>query len=189
MYVSGHGGQGDISELFNLAKPKYFIPIGGAIRYMHSYKKLAVGNGADPSNVFTLKPGENVVFENGNAKIGEKIQVKAVLVHGLGVGDIGKVVLGDRAILGNEGVVVVIFKLDKGGNIMGNPEIISRGFIFEKINKDFLDEAGGRLKRQIEKKQKVKKSVLHGVTLDYLGKFFFQKTGRRPMILPIIVEI
>ena len=189
LYVSGHGGQGDISELFNLVRPRYFIPIGGAIRYMHSYKKLAVGNGAKPSNIFTLKPGENVIFENGNAKLGEKIQVKAVLVHGLGVGDVGKVVLGDRAILGNEGVVVVVFKLDKRGNIVGNPEIISRGFIFEKISKDLLDEASGRLKRQIEKKQKIKKSVLHGVTLDYLGKFFFQKTGRRPMILPVVVEI
>ena len=130
-----------------------------------------------------------MIFENGNAKLGEKIQVKAVLVHGLGVGDVGKVVLGDRAILGNEGVVVVVFKLDKRGNIIGNPEIISRGFIFEKISKDLLDEASGRLKRQIEKKQKIKKSILHGVTLDYLGKFFFQKTGRRPMILPVVVEI
>src|SRR3989344_2082544 len=189
LYVSGHGSQSDIKDLFNLVNPRYFIPIGGAIRYMHSYKKLATENGVNPSNVFTLKPGENVIFENGQAKIGEKIQVKAVLVHGLGVGDVGKVVLGDRAILGNEGVVVVIFKLDRGGKIIDFPEIISRGFIFEKISKDLLDEASKRLKRQVEKKVNIKKSIIHGVTLDYLGKFFFQKTGRRPMILPVVVEV
>ena len=72
---------------------------------------------------------------------------------------------------------------------MGNPEIISRGFIFEKISKDLLDEASKRLKRQVEKKVNIKKSIIHGVTLDYLGKFFFQKTGRRPMILPVVVEV
>ena len=188
LYVSGHGSQSDIVDLFNLVKPKYYIPIGGAIRYMHAYKKLAVGNGADPNFVFTLKPGENVIFENGKAWKGERVPTKAVLVHGLGVGDVGKVVLGDRAILGNEGVVVVVFKLGKG-KIVGVPEIISRGFIFEKVNKELLNEAAKRLKRQVEKKQNVKKSVIYGVTLDYLGKFFFQKTGRRPMILPIIVEI
>jgi ribonuclease J len=189
LYVSGHGGRGDITELFNIVKPKYYIPIGGAIRYMHGYKKLAVKNGADPSNIFTLKPGDNVVFGNGQVKLGEKVTVKSVLVHGLGVGDIGKVVLGDRAILGNEGVVVVVFKLNKNGNIISDPEIISRGFIFEKISKDLLMEASRRLKQQVEKKKQVKKSVIHGVTMDYLGKFFFQKTGRRPMILPVVVEV
>ena len=81
------------------------------------------------------------------------------------------------------------YKCDKRGNIIGDPEIISRGFIFEKINKDLLDEAARRLKRQVEKKVNVKKSVIYGVTMDYLGKFFFQKTGRRPMILPVIVEV
>ncbi|KKQ53327.1 hypothetical protein A2865_01905 [Candidatus Woesebacteria bacterium RIFCSPHIGHO2_01_FULL_39_17] len=189
LYVSGHGNQEDIRELFNIVKPNYFIPIGGAIRFMHSYKKLAVSVGANPDSVFTLKPGESVEFENGQARLGEKVPVKTVMVHGLGVGDVGKVVLGDRAILGNEGVVVVIFKLDAKRNIVGIPEIISRGFIFEKISKDLLLEASERLKRQVEKKVHIKKSVIYGVTQDYLGKFFFQKTGRRPMILPVVVEV
>ncbi|OGM21205.1 hypothetical protein A2863_04120 [Candidatus Woesebacteria bacterium RIFCSPHIGHO2_01_FULL_38_9b] len=188
IYASGHGGQGDIVELFKIVNPKYFIPIGGTIRFMHSYKKLVVKNGNPPSSVLTLKPGENVIFENGQARLGDKIPVKAVLVHGLGVGDVGKVVLGDRAILGNEGVVVVVFKI-RQGKIIDLPEIISRGFIFEKISKDLLDEAAKRLKNQIEKKVNIKKSVIYGVTMDYLGKFFFQKTGRRPMILPVVVEV
>jgi len=188
LYVSGHGSQADIVELFNIVKPKYLIPIGGTIRFMHSYKKLAVKNGFDPSSVFTLKPGGNVIFEDGKATLGEPISTKAVLVHGLGVGDVGKVVLGDRAILGNEGVVVVVFKLGKG-RVLGIPEIISRGFIFEKVSRNLLDEAARRLKKQVEKRGRVKKSQVYGVTLDYLGKFFFQKTGRRPMILPVVVEV
>ncbi len=188
LYVSGHGGQGDIVELFRIVNPKYFIPIGGEIRYMKSYLDLAVKFGTSPENVFRLKPGESVIFENGLARKGKKIDIKQVLVHGLGIGDVGKVVLGDRAILGNEGVVVVVFKLQKG-KVLGLPEIISRGFIFEKVSRDLLDNAARRLKKQIEKKGRVKKPLVQGITLDYLGKFFFQKTGRKPMILPVVVEI
>ncbi len=195
LYVSGHGGQGDIGELFNIVKPKYFIPIGGAIRFMAAYKKLAMKFGANPGNIFTLKPGENVIFEDlpaqagGKVRIGEKIPTKEILVHGLGIGDIGKVVLGDRAVLGNEGVVVVIYKLSREKRLVDNPAIVSRGFVFEKISKDLLFDAGKRLKRQLEKRQKLDKNVIHEETVNYLSNFFFQKTGRRPMILPVIVEV
>ncbi len=187
IYVSGHGGQGDITELFKIVKPKYFIPIGGEIRYMKSYLDLAVKFGADPKNVFRLKPGENLIFENGNVTWGEKIPTKQVLVHGLGIGDIGKVVLGDRAVLGNEGVVVVVFRLSKAGKLEKDPEIISRGFVFEKTNQQLLTKAIVGLKRQIEKQRKSNKSAIYKSTQTYLGNFFFQKTGRRPMIIPLVV--
>ena len=189
IYTSGHGGKGDILELFKIVNPKYFIPIGGEIRYMKSYLDLAVGYGADPRNVFRLKPGESIIFENGNARTGEKIATKKVLVHGLGIGDIGKVVLGDRTILGQEGFVVALIKLGKEHKLIGDPEIISRGFIFEKIEKALLDSTKKRLKYQIEKNGKVDKKAAEKEAKNYLEKFFFQKTGRRPMILPIIVEV
>ncbi len=189
IYVSGHGGQGDITELFKIVNPKYFIPIGGEIRYMKSYLDLAVKFGADPKNVFRLKPGDNVVFENGNARLGEKVSTKKVLVHGLGIGDVGKVVLGDRAILGNEGVAVVIFKLGHDKKLLSNPEIVSRGFVFERINKKLLTEAERRLAIQVRKKGKFDKSSLSEISMNYLSNFFFQKIGRRPMILPVVVEV
>ncbi|OGM11632.1 hypothetical protein A2Z22_02435 [Candidatus Woesebacteria bacterium RBG_16_34_12] len=189
LYVSGHGGQGDILELFKIVRPKYFIPIGGAIRFMHSYKKLAVGFGADGTSVFELKPGENVIFENGSAQRGQKVPAKEVLVHGLGIGDIGKVVLGDRAVLGEEGVAIVVIKLDRNNKLVSDPEIISRGFVFEKIEKGFLKKAGKRLKKQIEKNGKIDRQLVEKTAHLYLEKFFFQKTGRRPMILPVIVNI
>ena len=189
IYVSGHGGKGDITELFKIVNPKYFIPIGGEIRYMKSYLDLAIKFGANPNNVFRLKPGDNVIFENGNARMGERIPTKQVLVHGLGVGDVGKVVLGDRAVLGNEGMAVVVFKIGRDGKLLSDPNIISRGFVFEKFNKELLTEAEKRVRRQLEKRGKYDKASLNDVTMNYLGNFFFQKTGRRPMILPVVVEV
>lgn len=187
LYVSGHGGQGDIVELFKIVRPKYFIPLGGAIRFMHAYKKLAFNFGAKEEDVFDLKPGENVIFSEGRAVRGKKIPTKEVLVHGLGIGDVGKVVLGDRSILGNEGIAVVVVKVNKNGEVVGSPEVISRGFVFEKIEKEFLNKASEGVKRQIGKNKNGKK--IKFIVSDYLTNFFFQKTGRRPMILPIVVEV
>lgn len=189
LYVSGHGSQEDIIELFKMVRPRYFIPIGGSIRFMHAYKKLVIKNGSDGRNVFILKPGDNVDFDSGTAKQGVKISTKEVLVHGLGIGDIGKVVLGDRTILGNEGFVVALIKIGKDKKLVGEPEIISRGFIFEKIEKELLDNTKKRLRHQIERKGKVDRKSAQLEAKNYLEKFFFQKTGRRPMILPIVVEM
>ena len=188
LYVSGHGSQEDITELFRIVNPKYFIPIGGSVRFMHAYKKLVGKFGRDERLVFTLKPGENVYFENGNARRGEKVASKEILVHGLGIGDIGKVVLGDRAILGNEGFVVVILKFSKNGRLVDLPEIISRGFVYEKIEKALLKKAVMGIKRQIDKKAGDKKQ-LQQISREYLERFFYQKTGRRPMVLPVAVEM
>ena len=189
LYVSGHGSQEDIVAMFNLVKPKYFIPIGGSIRFMHAYKKLVARTSGDDSKVFILKPGDNVNFQNGSARQGDRIGTKEVLVHGLGIGDIGKVVLGDRTILGSEGFAAVLIKIGSDHKLKGEPEIISRGFVFEKIEQPLLENAKRRLSRQIEKNGKVDKKVAQKVAKDYLEKFFFQKTGRRPMILPLIVEV
>jgi ribonuclease J len=189
LYISGHGSKEDIKKLFSIVKPKYFIPIGGEIKYMKLYQDLVVEYGANEGNVYRLKPGENVIFENGNARLGEKIPAKQVLVHGLGVGDVGKVVLGDRAVLGNEGVVVVVFKLGGNKKLLSNPSIVSRGFVFEKVSKKLLSEAEKRLKRQLDKRGTYNKDMIDNVATDYLGNFFFQKTGRRPMILPVVVEV
>ena len=156
---------------------------------MKSYLDLAIKFGAKPENVFRLKPGDSLVFENGNARHGEKVATKQILVHGLGIGDVGKVVLGDRAVLGNEGVAVVVFKLGRNKKLVSNPEIVSRGFVFEKMNKKLIEEAERRLAIQINKKGKYDKTSLNEASMNYLSNFFFQKTGRRPMILPVVVEI
>jgi ribonuclease J len=190
LYVSGHGSQEDILALFRIVNPQYFIPIGGAIRFMHSYKKLAFSFGARPGSVFELKPGESVIFENGQVRRGKKIPVKEVLVHGLGIGDVGKVVLGDRAVLGKEGLAVAVIKFGrKKQKVIEAPTIISRGFVFEKEEKPFLIESAKKLKKELDSLKKLDRSVINDKTVNFLTGHFLKQTGRRPMVLPVIVEM
>lgn len=189
LYVSGHGSQEDIVELFKIVRPKYFIPIGGSIRFMHSYKKLVKRFARDEKSVFALKPGESVVFENGQARRGKTVPTKKVLVHGLGIGDIGKVVLSDRSVLGKEGVVVVVIKVGKNNRLISTPEIISRGFVFERIERDFLRRTEEDLGAQIRKRNLKDKLAIKENAASFLEKHFFKVTGRRPMVLPVVVEV
>ncbi|MFH1971002.1 MAG: ribonuclease J [Patescibacteria group bacterium] len=190
LHVSGHGSQKDIEMLFSLVRPKYLIPIGGTIRHMHSYSLIAQNMGYLEQNVFGLGAGEIVEFSQGNAKITGKIHIKNVLVDGLGIGDVGKVVLRDRRVLAKEGIAIVLLQLDKyGGKLIDTPEIISRGFVFEKQEKQFLSKAASILKQRIEKRNRVDAKLLREITTDFLERYFFEEIGRRPMVLPVVVEV
>lgn len=189
LYVSGHGSQEDIKELFDIVKPKYFIPLGGTTRFMKAYEDLVLEEGKDKSQVFKLKPGENVVFDGDEAKRGQKIPTKSVLVHGLGIGDVGKVVLGDRSKLGTEGVVVVVFKIDKSKKLVGVPEIITRGFVYENQSRNLLGDAVARLTSLIKSKNYNSPKQLKDVSSKFLENHFYKITQRRPMILPVVVEV
>lgn len=189
LHVSGHGGQEDIKALFKIVKPKYYIPTGGTIRYMKSYEKLVISTGAKAQDVFRLKPGESVVFENGEARRGETIAVKEVLVHGLGIGDIGKVVLEDRTALGKEGIVAVALELNRNGQVVQKPEITSRGFVFEQKYGGILDEAATDLFRNLNGRKVKSVDDLKNTTESFLDKYFFDRTRRSPMILPLVVEV
>lgn len=190
LHVSGHGSQEDIKTLFGLLRPKYFIPVGGTIRHNKGYKDIAVSMGAKEDDVFELSPGESVVFEGGKAKRGKRTPVKTVLVDGLGVGDVGNVVLRDRQLLSTEGVAIIHIQIDSADKkFIEDPEIISRGFVFEKESKDFLKDTAKLLREKIEEKGRYDKRTIKTFSADFLEKFFFQKTGRRPMILPVVVEV
>lgn len=192
LHVSGHGSQKDIEMLFALIKPKYFIPIGGTIRHNRAYAKLASQMGFDKKNVFELRSGDTVEFDDkGQAKRGEKVPARSVLVDGLGVGDVGNVVLRDRKTLAKEGVVVVIMQMDKQtGKFIVRPDVISRGFVFAKEQQSFLDKAAEQLAKVAgERMRKGTSTEAKEVAVDFLEKFFFEETGRRPMILPVVIEI
>jgi ribonuclease J len=189
LHVSGHGGQEDIKELFKIVKPRYYIPTGGTIRYMKSYEKLAVSVGAREEDVFRLKPGESVLFEDGKARRGETIHTKEVLVHGLGIGDIGKVVLEDRTALGKEGVVVAVVKIGRNGKILARPVLTSRGFVFEPGYGGVLDEAALDLDRNLQGKKMQNTPDIKKFTSQFLEKYFYDKTRRHPMVLPVVVEV
>jgi len=189
LHVSGHGSQEDIKTLFALVKPKYFIPIGGTIRHMRAYKELALRMGAKENNIFEPSEGDIIEFTNGNARRAGNIPVKQILVDGLGIGDVGEVVLRDRQILSKDGIAIVIIKVDTiGGRLIGDPDIISRGFVFHKKEQVFLNDASQKLKHKIEEHKKINKQIARDTAVDFLETYFFHETGRRPMVLPLVVE-
>lgn len=189
LHVSGHGGQEDIKMLFDICKPKYFIPTGGTIRHMHSYEKLVVSTGRKKEQVFKLKPGDSVEFNNGVATRGQKVKVKEVMVHGLGIGDIGKTVLEHRTLLGKQGMAVVVFKATKQGKVLGVPEIVSKGFVFEGISGGLLNDSMQRLMKHLKSHTNLNSKKIKDEAIKFLEGYFFKTTGRSPMIVPIVVEV
>lgn len=191
LHVSGHGSQEDIKMLMAIVKPKYFIPIGGSIRHMKAYSQIAHDMGNANGSVYELQSGEIVEFESGHAnKAKEKIKVRDVLVDGLGVGDVGNVVLRDRQILSKEGVAIVLLQLDRVSNtLVSDPEVISRGFVFGATSAKLLDEASYKLRVFLESRNKLDERNIKDHTVNFLEEYFFKRIGRRPMILPVVVEI
>lgn len=190
LHVSGHGSQKDIQMLFGLVKPKYYIPIGGTIRHSRSFSLLAQGMGAKEEEVLALPPGQVVEFSNQVARFTERIPVKEVLVDGLGIGDVGNVVLRDRQHLSKEGIVIVMIHFDRTQGVLSDaPELISRGFVFEKKYGSVLEEASDGLVKTLGQKKTITTNVARNTTIDFLERFFFKKMQRRPMILPLVVEV
>jgi len=190
LHVSGHGSQGDILMLFGLLKPRYYIPIGGTVRHMRAYSLLAQGMGAEAKDVFELTPGQIIEFKNKTARVSGRVPVKNVLVDGLGVGDVGNVVLRDRHVLARDGIAVVIIQFDGAQRkLFADPEIISRGFVYEEKHKGFLLEAAKELRKNFDGGKNFDSKYLRDRAIDFLEKYFFTKTGRRPMVLPLVVEV
>jgi ribonuclease J len=190
LHVSGHGSIEDIKMLFALLSPSYFIPIGGTVRHMRAYSLLAQSMGNDAGSVFELTPGESIEFSQGKARRGQKFEVDEILVDGLGIGDVGNIVLRDRRVLSKEGIAIAIIQIDKSRHtLLSDPEIISRGFVFEAKTKNFLKDTGRKLRRSLEKRRNLDVHIARETSIDFLERYFYTETGRRPMILPVIVEI
>lgn len=192
LHVSGHGAQGDLGKLMELIKPKYLVPIGGNYRHMVAYRKLAVKNGFKPEQVL-IQDGGRVIFFNeiGQVNMKETVKIGQVMVDALGVGDVGNVVLRDRKILSEEGMVIAILPLDQNTHqLAGDPEIITRGFIYVKENFDILNEMKKDLHRILRGKQPIMDNrLIRQQVQGHLEKYLFDKTGRRPMILIVIIEV
>ena len=190
LHVSGHGSMKDIEMLFSLVRPKYFIPIGGTIRHMRAYGQIARSMGKDPSSILELMPGDVVEFKDNFARLAGKIPVKDVLVDGLGIGDVGNVVLRDRQVLAKDGIAIVMIQVDRQkGVLINDPDVISRGFVYEGQEREFLKASGRRLKKEIERKGKIDARRVRDLAINFLEKYFFEETGRRPMVLPVVVEV
>lgn len=191
LHVSGHGSEKEIEMLFALVRPKYFMPIGGTVRHMRAYKDLAKDMGFNPSNVFELTEGQVVEFAQAGARRGTTVPVREVLVDGLGIGDVGEVVLRDRKTLAQEGIVIVVVNFDKKEKkIIDKPDLISRGFVFARTQQSLMDEASRLVSDAVSRGRGHRDGhFIREVVVETLERFFFEKTHRRPMILPVVVEV
>jgi ribonuclease J len=193
VHVSGHGSQEELKLMLNLMKPKFFIPIHGEYRMLRHHGLLAESVGIDKENIFILDNGDTVEIQNGVARKAGKVQSGNILIDGLGVGDVGNIVLRDRKLLSQDGILVVVVTLSKqDGKIMSGPDIISRGFVYVRESEGLLDEANRIVTNTLTKL--MSDNVNEWASLkthvrDALGRFLYEQTKRRPMILPIIMEV
>ncbi len=193
VHVSGHGSQEELKLMLNLMRPKFFIPIHGEYRMLRKHAQLGESVGVDPDNIFLVDIGDVVEIHNGEARKAGKVPSGNVLIDGLGVGDVGNIVLRDRKLLSQDGILVVVVTLSKqDGRIVSGPDIISRGFVYVRESEGLLDEANrvvtSTLQRLMSENVNEWASLKSGVK-DSLGRFLFDQTRRRPMILPIIMEV
>lgn len=193
IHVSGHGSQEELKLMLNLLRPKYLIPVHGEYRHLIHHAKLAETMGINSKNTLLIENGTVLEFTPEEVNIASSVPSGGIFVDGLGVGDVGNVVLRDRQTLSSDGIFIVVTTIDSNTNrIVSGPDIVSRGFVYVKESEKLLDEArenvSGLLEGLMDKnisdwttiKNKVKESM---------AKFLWNKTGRRPMILPIIMEV
>ena len=193
VHTSGHACQEELKLVHKLVKPKYFIPVHGEYRHLKQHSNLAVRMGMPEENVFTMENGQVLEFDSLEGKITGKVPSGAVFVDGLGVGDVGSIVLRDRKHLAEDGLMVVVVTMDRSENrVVSGPDIISRGFVYVRESEDLMDEARDVVQRsmdQMEQKGVKEWSQLKNGIRDGLKDFLYKKTQRRPMILPIIMEV
>ncbi len=193
IHVSGHAYQEELKLMLNLIKPKYLLPIQGEFKMQIALSKLAETTGIQDDDIFLVDKGDVIEFSNGLAKFGPKIYAGNVLIDGLGVGDVGNIVLRDRRLLSQDGILIVVVTISKAQKaIVAGPEIISRGFVYvreseqliEKANEIVTDIVGKSVTEKVIEWSSMKLSIR-----ESLNQYFYEKTKRRPMILPIIMEV
>ncbi len=192
-HVSGHACQEEIKLIYTLVRPKYAIPVHGEYKHLKAQAKIAQSLGMDKENIFILSSGDVLELTEDTAEIVDKVPVGGILVDGLGVGDVGNVVLRDRQHLAEDGILIVVMALDQyTGMLAAGPDIVSRGFVYVRESDELMEEA--RLTVDAAISACVDRGVsdwgkLKNVTKDVLSEYVWKKTKRRPMILPIIMEV
>jgi len=194
MHVSGHGSQEELKLMLTLMKPRYLIPIHGEYRMLHKHRLLAESVGMDREQVFIMRNGEVLTITGQQARRQGQVTAGNTLVDGFGIGDVGNIVLRDRKHLAEDGIVIVVITLSQQDNaLLSEPDIITRGFVYARESEALLKEAGSLALNVIEQLQQSaqdwKSTVLKASLKESIGKFLYAKTKRRPMILPIIIEV
>ena len=192
-HVSGHACQEEIKLIYSLVRPKYAIPVHGEYRHLMAQAKLAEELGLSKDNIFILSSGDVLSLNDDSAKVVDHVQCGDILVDGLGVGDVGNIVLRDRQKLAEDGIIIVVLSIESGsGRIVAGPDIISRGFVYIRGSESLLDEAQGVLNdtvMELEDNGVTDWNKIKTQIKDSLGDFVWKKTKRKPMIMPIIMEV
>jgi ribonuclease J len=193
IHVSGHASQEELKFMLTLIKPKYFIPVHGEYRMLVKHSKLAQSLGMSNKNIFVAENGQVIEITKRKASLGGRVTAGRVLVDGRGVGDVGSVVLRDRKQLSQDGIMIVMLSVEKEtGQVLSGPEVVSRGFVYVKESEKLLEEARAHAVNTLNRfslENYSEWSSLKNTLRDSLGKFLYEKTRRRPIILPIIMEI
>jgi ribonuclease J len=195
VHTSGHGNIADIKEIIKQIRPTYFIPVYANHFFLKEAAKIAHSLGIEKDKIFVPDNGSIIEFGTKGVKVlKEKALTSYVFVDGLGVGDVGEIVIRDRKVLAKEGIFVIIAVVDrKTGQVKGSPDIISRGFIYLKISKDLLAQTRRKVISIINKTVETKKPInwanVKNEIRNKVGQFLFSKTERSPIIISVIIEV
>ena len=193
IHVSGHACQEEQKIILALAKPKYFIPVHGEYRQLIAHSETAKSMGIDKENIFLTDNGKVLELNEDEAKFTGTVPSGRVLVDGLGVGDVGSIVLRDRQHLSQDGLIIIVMTMDSSsGSIIAGPDVISRGFVYVRESENLMDDVKNVVRREVykcEEKHITDWSTIKSNVKENLREYIFQKTKRNPMILPIIMEI
>lgn len=193
IHVSGHACQEELKLMHALVKPKFFVPVHGEYRHLKQHAQLAEHMGVEKNNIFIADNGTVMEFTRDTGRIAGTVMAGKVLVDGLGVGDVGNIVLRDRKHLSQDGLIVVVVTISKEtGTVVAGPDIISRGFVYVRESEDLMDESKLIIREVLakcEEKQITEWGTIKSQVKDSLKEFLYEKTKRNPMILPIIMEI
>jgi ribonuclease J len=186
VHVSGHASQEEQKLMLNLVKPEYFMPVHGELRHLRAHEHLAQQVGILPQNIFVLENGYSLEFDDGEARIGERVPGGYVYIDGSGVGDIGPAVLRDREILSRDGFVIVALHRDPDrGLVLDRPDIITRGFVYTQEAQDLLDGAA-EMVLAVCQNPALEDKALKDKVQESLGNYLYKETKRRPMIIPVL---
>ena len=193
VHVSGHASQEELKIMHNLIRPKFFMPVHGEYRHLVKHARLAESLGMDRKNIMIADNGAIVELTREKICMNGKITAGNVLIDGLGVGDVGNIVLRDRRQLSQDGIMIVVVGVDgAAGQIVSGPDIVSRGFVYVREAEDLMGEAKDKVQAALDKCEETNNtewSALKTAIRDSLGRFLYEKTRRRPMIIPIIMEV
>ncbi|MBE3573964.1 MAG: ribonuclease J [Firmicutes bacterium] len=193
MHASGHASQEEQKLMLNLVRPRYFMPVHGEYRHLKRHALMAEELGIPSSNVFVMENGDVLELTSHSARLGERVNAGKVLVDGLGVGDVGNIVLRDRRLLAQDGILIVVVTINKQtGAVIAGPDIISRGFVYMREAESLVEEAKARVRQALgecEANQVTEWGSIKNSVRDALSTFIYDKIHRRPMILPIVMEV